>query len=266
MQGRMEATILAVETADVTVPLAPHANVPIAPHTPVGIDAGRRAPVRTAAAWQVLAAGLWWPVLAPRAAALAGRCSPHLRGRSLLDLGAGSGHLACAFARRGSRATLLDVAPHRGALGERLFFQPIATRLARSHGLPYALYDGCHIPFPDRAFDTVLLSFVLHHTAGPEALLAEAARVARHRVVVVEDACAARPARWLDALLNLEIGHPGGQRSRDGWSQLFGAAGLRTAHEESWRVGYGPLALPALLFVLEHNSADAEQATSHRTG
>ena len=86
-------------------------------------------PWRLASLWQPLAAGLWWPVLAPRAATLAARCAPHVRGDALLDLGAyvGSGHLRCGLARHEYRVVLLDVRPQRGALGERILFQPIAA-------------------------------------------------------------------------------------------------------------------------------------------
>lgn len=52
---------------------------------------------------------------------------------------------------------------------------------------PVILYDGETIPFPDNYFTNVLLCFVLHHCDDPIALLTEAKRVCRHRMVVVED-------------------------------------------------------------------------------
>ena len=52
--------------------------------------------------------------------------------------------------------------------------------------VPVSLFDGRVIPFPDGAFDTVMMVDVLHHTEDPAALLAEAARVAR-RTVLLKD-------------------------------------------------------------------------------
>jgi ubiquinone/menaquinone biosynthesis C-methylase UbiE len=47
----------------------------------------------------------------------------------------------------------------------------------------YVQGDALHLPFADGAFDTVLLPEVLEHLHEPVAALAEAARVARRRVV-----------------------------------------------------------------------------------
>ena len=48
-------------------------------------------------------------------------------------------------------------------------------------------YDGGLFPFPDNHVDTVLLCFVLHHSRDHEGILREAHRVARDRVIVLED-------------------------------------------------------------------------------
>lgn len=50
-------------------------------------------------------------------------------------------------------------------------------------GLPCCFGDATRLPFPDDAFDLVLAIEVLEHIPGPEAALAELARVARGHLV-----------------------------------------------------------------------------------
>lgn len=52
--------------------------------------------------------------------------------------------------------------------------------------LPLTVCDSRALAFATDSFDMALLSFVLHHSPNPEAILSEALRVAR-RVVVVEN-------------------------------------------------------------------------------
>nr|WP_119674861.1 hypothetical protein [Deinococcus sp. RM]RIX98236.1 hypothetical protein D3W47_17865 [Deinococcus sp. RM] len=85
----------------------------------------------------------------------------------------------------------------------------------------------------------MLLAFVLHHCPDLRAVLREAARVARQRVLVLEDVSVdgQRPgplARTLDALVNLEAGHPHAQRSHADWLHLFDELHLTVQAEEGW--------------------------------
>ena len=68
---------------------------------------------------------------------------------------------------------------HRGRCGRR----------ASMRGLPFSLYDGVNLPFPDGRFDVAMLSFVLHHVPNERkvVLLREALRVARQTVFILED-------------------------------------------------------------------------------
>jgi SAM-dependent methyltransferase len=54
------------------------------------------------------------------------------------------------------------------------------------------LFDGEHVPFEDKTFDVVMLCYVLHHMSHARAasLLLDAARVARRRVILLEDSMA----------------------------------------------------------------------------
>ncbi|GHG14906.1 hypothetical protein CBQ26_18395 [Deinococcus indicus] len=185
-----------------------------------------------------LIAALYGPVGWPRARWVARRLRPYVpAGRTLLDLGAGTGHTGALLARQGWAVTLADVPPHPGAWGQRLIAHPCARTLARRGGLTRVLVQG-RLPFPDAQFGTVLLAFVLHHCPDPLAVLREAARVSG-RVIVIEDleAGGRRPGRagqWLDALLNLEAGHPHAHRSQGDWHALFRAAGLQVQTQEHW--------------------------------
>ncbi|HSW31544.1 MAG TPA: class I SAM-dependent methyltransferase [Longimicrobiales bacterium] len=92
------------------------------------------------------------------------------QGASVLDVGCGDGLI-----------TRL-VGEHRPDL--RLQGMDVMER-PHPH-VPVTLFDGRVIPFPDDAFDTVMMVDVLHHTGDPAVLLAEAARVAR-RTVLLKD-------------------------------------------------------------------------------
>lgn len=185
-----------------------------------------------------LIAALYGPVGWPRARWVARRLRPYVpAGSTLLDLGAGTGHTGALLARQGWTVTLADVPPHPGAFGQRLIAHPCARTLARRGGLTRVLVQG-PLPFPDGQFGVTLLAFVLHHCPDPLAVLREAARVSG-RVIVIEDLedGGRRPGRagqWLDALLNLEAGHPHAHRSQGDWHALFRVAGLQVQAQEHW--------------------------------
>ncbi len=132
----------------------------------------------------------------------------------VLDVGCGDGLIASLLQQR--RADLrirgLDVLPRE-----------------QSH-IPVALFDGSRIPFPDASVDAVLFSDVLHHTADPGVLLAEARRVAR-RCIVIKDhflkgVGAGARLRFMDWLGNARFGvalpynYWSEPRWRSAWSQL----------------------------------------------
>jgi alpha-1,6-mannosyltransferase len=94
--------------------------------------------------------------------------TPHLEGKTILDLGAGEGYVAHALRRADRTLFLMDVGPY--------------VRVP----LPTVVYDGREIPLSDGSVDTVLLSLALHHAEDPDRVVEEALRVARRRVVVTE--------------------------------------------------------------------------------
>lgn len=203
-------------------------------------------------AWRPFISALYARIGWSRARFVLQKIAPHLVGKTLLDLGAGTGHTSVLLqTKHNQNVTMLDVAPHRGAFGQMLVGQPIAAHLARKHKIARRRYDGRRIPFEDNSFDVVLIAFVLHHCQSPESVLREAARVA-NRVVVLEDVSEhARFARFLDALLNLELFHPHEERTRSEWLTLFDSCDVGLVDEASWTWEMAGLRVGQTLWVLE---------------
>jgi SAM-dependent methyltransferase len=137
--------------------------------------------------------------------------------RRLLDLGAGEGFVADAAAEAtGAHATLADVADYR-----------------RSQR-PLVRFDGSCLPFPDGFFDATLIVYVLHHADDAEDLLAEAVRVTRGPVIVLESVVRVPWTRGaferLDAVVNRwRSGAPAPRprwRSVGGWQDVADRLGL----------------------------------------
>ena len=87
---------------------------------------------------------------------------------SLLDIGCGDGRLA---------QQMMIQRPNVTITGVDTIVRPDALITVQA-------FDGVHLPFAQATFDFVLLADVLHHTADPLVLLREAARVARHGILI----------------------------------------------------------------------------------
>lgn len=160
----------------------------------------------------------------PRLRIKQARIASHLsKEEKILDIGTGNGGLCRALRQEGFDITPVDVQ-------DQSFF----------HDVQPILYDGATLPFPDRSFDTSLLITVLHHTAHPEEVLAEATRVTRKRLVIMEDVYSNPFQKHLtfftDSLVNLEFeGHPHTNRRDAQWQALFQERGLRLVYRETFR-------------------------------
>lgn len=145
----------------------------------------------------------------------------------MLDLGAGEGYVGAAAARAlGAEVVLADV-----------------VDLNRTD-LPLVRYDGRYLPFPDDTFDAVILYFVLHHCRDPEAVLREALRVTRGRVLVVESVYGGHWDRRLLTFLDRRANRwrSGGRmnaqeahlhfRTAAGWRALFEREGAAVLAQE----------------------------------
>jgi ubiquinone/menaquinone biosynthesis C-methylase UbiE len=137
---------------------------------------------------------------------------PHLTpGASVLDVGCGEGYVLDELIERGIRDVHgVDIVDIR-----------------RNKDYPFRLYDGAKLPFLDRTFDLVVLSFVLHHVPNERKviLLEEALRVSRAKVVIVEDT----PSTVFDRLMNRRHGEA--YRRKIGSTAAFG---FLTAGEWRW--------------------------------
>jgi ubiquinone/menaquinone biosynthesis C-methylase UbiE len=97
------------------------------------------------------------------------------------------------------------------------------------------LFDGKQIPFPDSAFDTVVLVDVLHHTTDPRVLLDECSRVSKGNVLikdhVLRGLLARSTLRLMDWVGNAPHGVPlpYNYLTTSQWRALFAAVGLRVA-------------------------------------
>jgi ubiquinone/menaquinone biosynthesis C-methylase UbiE len=139
----------------------------------------------------------------------------------VLDIGAGEGYVGWEISRQTSAEVVLcDV------------------RKSNRTPLPFDVLDSGPLPYDSETFDVSILVFVLHHAARPESLLAEARRVARHDIVVVEsvftNCIEHRLLIFLDRLANRirskdemraqedQLEH----RTADGWREMFEQVGL----------------------------------------
>lgn len=124
---------------------------------------------------------------------------------SLLDVGTGGADIPLALLtaarRRGRTWRIVGLDSRPEMLAAAAASSPAVVT---TEGLELHVGDGRSLPFPDRSFDVVHCSLVLHHLEPPDAaaLLAEMTRVSRLGIVV-NDLDRARLA-WIGAWL---IGH-----------------------------------------------------------
>lgn len=120
------------------------------------------------------------PVYESRERALVAAITPHLKpGDRVLDVGCGTGALGGA----------LLAGPHRP---DGLVVEGLERRARGGEPIRVHEYDGVRAPFPDKAFDVVIVADVLHHEEHPDRLLAECVRLSR-RLLIIKDHQVAGP-------------------------------------------------------------------------
>jgi ubiquinone/menaquinone biosynthesis C-methylase UbiE len=159
----------------------------------------------------------------------AGWILPHVQGPFLLDVGGAEGALGEALAASGLRVVVLDPegSHPRPRAGD-------GSSPGSPPSLPRLRGEGEAIPLPSGSVDTVLLSFVLHHARDPDRVLAEAMRVARNRVVLLESTFRWRLEGWL--LEHLDRWVNSGRNARDDARPIVSARmHIAYRREEEWR-------------------------------
>lgn len=135
----------------------------------------------------------------------------------VLDIGCGSGTLA---------HTVMRLRPDVHIEGVDVLVRPDTE-------IPVTGYDGQTLPWPDAAFDVVMLVDVLHHTDAPEAVMAEAKRVSRGGMIIKDhfrDGLLAGPTlRFMDWFGNAQHGVrlPYNYWSSRQWREAWTELGLR---------------------------------------
>jgi SAM-dependent methyltransferase len=139
-------------------------------------------------------------------ASFASAIAPYSR---IIDIGAGKGLLAQEMAQQfNARVTMVDVASYNQS------------------DVPLTICDSRALAFASDSFDYAILSFVLHHTPKPEAILREAVRVAR-QVIVIENDVRGAARQWLTRTIDswpaIRYGTPPCYiaQTRDSWMELF---------------------------------------------
>jgi ubiquinone/menaquinone biosynthesis C-methylase UbiE len=160
-------------------------------------------------------------------------------GDTILDVGAGSGRFGQAVQEQLKvKVTGVDVCDYS------------------DHTIPFFVYDGRQLPFPDKSFDVVFFAFVLHHTRNQENLIREAKRVTRRHIIVFEDGydwfLEKFVTCWNDYQTNIfqgwikaykgylrgepfKIPMPLTFRSGSGWVRLFEELGLEVISHDTYR-------------------------------
>lgn len=162
----------------------------------------------------------------------------------VLDIGCGNGYLAEFIGKsKKAKVTCVDVDD---------FNQTEILTI---------LFDGINLPFSDREFDVVILSYVLHHSEFAEELLSEAARVCRGKIIIYEDETMAGAEEIMAAahgqIWNFLTDQEGevNYHSPDQWREMFAKNQLEVLEEKrEWGISSLAIPLKKAIFVLRNKN------------
>lgn len=163
------------------------------------------------------------------------------RGDRILDLGCGSGIVTKNF---------------RDFFGAEILGVDIKDN--RTFPIPFKIIDGNSLPFENLSFDVVLISYVLHHSRDPKALLKEAKRVSK-KIIIYEDLpegilsrlrCNFHQASYNLFFQKQKLLH--NFKTRKEWEELFKKLGLKIIAKKKVSLWFDWLdPVQRILFVLE---------------
>ena len=146
------------------------------------------------------------------------------------------------FIARNSK--ILDLGCGPGIVGKTFqeFFQAdllgVDIKDRRINDIPFKLIDGKTLPFPENSFHVVLINYVLHHSRDPIALLKEAKRVTRDKIIIFEDLAEGCLSKLFCQLHGISydklFGNPTKTsfNSEKGWEKIFKELELNVRHRE----------------------------------
>ncbi|MGQ9890138.1 MAG: class I SAM-dependent methyltransferase [Aggregatilineales bacterium] len=160
-------------------------------------------------------------------------------GWAALDIAAGSGHTALAFASRVRRVVAADLTPATLRAAQRFLAERGAANVA------FAAADAENMAFADSAFDLVTCRTAPHHFSDCFGFVRECARVLRPGgLLLIEDYLLPeddRAARYIDAFERLRDPSHCRAYAEYEWRGLFLDAGLSVEHVETLRRSVGGL-------------------------
>ena len=95
--------------------------------------------------------------------------SPHLNNGKVLSVGCGEGRVESLLQRKRG----IDIV---GA----------EVTLYKNQKIQIEMIDGEKLPFPDKSFETTIFVYMLHHTENIDTLLAEARRVTKGTILILD--------------------------------------------------------------------------------
>jgi len=161
----------------------------------------------------------------------------------ILDFGCGSGIVAKAFQYH-FKAEIFG----------------IDIKDMRVVDIPFKLYDGKSIPFPDNYFDIVLSAYVLHHIGDQDSALREIKRVVKNKIIIFEDVPNGIIPRFISKIHGISFAKFFQNNTENGkflndqnWKKVFNGLGLKLIFEK--KVSLFLDLVKKKLFILEKTGA-----------
>ncbi|HEY6874330.1 MAG TPA: metalloregulator ArsR/SmtB family transcription factor [Geobacteraceae bacterium] len=141
-------------------------------------------------------------------------------GKTVVEIGVGTGGLLPALAARAARVIGVDHSP--------AMLEEARRRLSQAGlaGIELRLGEMAHLPLPDKGADCAVLNMVLHHAADPAAVLREIGRILSPGGALVLADLARHEREWVrERLADQWLGF--GEKELKGWLKGAGFSDVR---------------------------------------